>query len=174
MVRKAEGMSKQVKNEKWEMKLASNRNLRKQSSSLLYDRVKLLVDVYNDMEFRRWCSDNHADELDYMDSEIDDTGIGFLTWMAVLEAHPNQEEWLRQNVRVLAAEAMDADREKKKAAILEDGRKERVEWKARAMTAEAECERLRGEVKALTDRVDELKKIIDSLSGSRRLVLAKE
>lgn len=126
----------------WEVKMHEARQMRKQGAGLLFDRVSLLVACYDDAEFRKWHEDNGTNELDFLDEELSDTAVGFLTFRAVLNSYPKRDEWINHNVRELIALTIAAENEKRKR----EGDEKRISWKERALAAEAECERLRGEI----------------------------
>lgn len=132
-------MEKQVK---WEMRMHKARELRKKGSELLFDRVTLLVSCYVDDEFRAFHASNGTNELDFLDDELNDTAASFLTLKAVLDSYPAKDEWVKHNIRDLIALVLEAEAESRKRPS-ED---KRVSWKERALAAEAECERLRGQV----------------------------
>lgn len=127
---------------KWELKMSEARKLRKLGAEALHQRVSLLVDCYNDLEFRKFCEQNQINDIDYLDAELEDTAANFLTLMSVLKTYPSVEDWSKHNIRDLIAEAIELQRKPKDTA-------HRPSWKARALAAEEECERLRGEVVAL-------------------------
>ena len=131
-----------AKTKKWEVNMHEARELRKKGAGLLYDRVALLIACYDDKEFRAWHEANGTNELDFLDEELSDTAVGFLSLKAVMASNPNREDWIKHNVRDLIATTMAAEAESKKR----DREDTRISWKQRALAAEAECERLRGEV----------------------------
>jgi hypothetical protein len=131
-----------AKKSKWEVKMHEARELRKQGAGLLFDRVSLLVACYEDDEFRSWHADNGTNELDFLDEELSDTAVGFMTFRSVLAAYPSRDDWLRHNVRELIALTIEAENEGKKR----ERDQARPSWKERALAAEAECERLRAEI----------------------------
>jgi hypothetical protein len=126
----------------WEIKLHDQRQLKKKSAGMLFDRVALLIACYDDAEFRAWHEQQGTNELDFLDEELSDTAVGFLTFRAVMNSYPKRDEWIKHNVRELIALTIAAENEKKKR----DGDEKRVSWKERALAAEAECERLRAEL----------------------------
>lgn len=126
----------------WEVKMHEAREMRKKGAGLLYDRVALLIACYEDDEFRAWHETNGTNELDFLDEELSDTAVGFLTFRAVMNSYPKRTEWITHNIRELIALTIAAESEKKKR----DGDEKRISWKERALSAEAECERLRAEI----------------------------
>lgn len=127
---------------KWEMKVHEQRTIRKNCAELLYDRVKLLSECYDDAEFRRYHADEGTNELDFLDDELSDTAASFLTLRAVMTEYPNREDWSRHNIRDLIAQILDAESERRKR----EGEEKRIPWKERALAAEAECDRLRAKI----------------------------
>lgn len=127
-----------AKNVKWEMKMNEQRDLRRQGITLLFQRVKLLIEVYNDAAFRGWCEQNKVVELDYLDAELSDVAACFLTLKSVMESYPNESDWQSKNIRELMAEAIESQKTDRQGA-------ERISWKERCLAAEKECERLRAE-----------------------------
>lgn len=131
-----------VSQKTWEVKMHEARAMRKKGAGLLYDRVALLIACYDDAEFRSWHEAAGTNELDFLDEELSDTAVGFLTFRAVMNSYPKRNEWVDHNIRELIALTIEAENEKKKRG----GDEKRVSWKERALAAEAECERLRSEV----------------------------
>lgn len=136
-----------VEKKKWEQKMHEARELRKQGAAILFDRVTLLVACYEDEEFRAWHAEQGTDELDYLDSELSDTAVGFLALRSVLVAYPERKQWVLHNIRDLIALTLEAEAESRKR----DNETKRQSWKERALAAEAECERLRAEVMGLKE-----------------------
>lgn len=135
--------NKQVK---WQLNLKVARDLRKQGSGLLFDRVVALVECYDDGEFRQWCSDENTNAMEYLDGELDDTAYDFMTLREVLATYPERESWLRHNIRDMVAEVMASQKKV-------DQNTERISWKERALAAERECERLRSELATVKELV---------------------
>jgi hypothetical protein len=130
---------------KWEQKMNQQRELRKRGSEVLYERVHLLVEVYNDIRFREWCEECKVVDLDYLDEEVSDVATNFLTLKAVLDTYPDVESWKKHNIRDLLAEALSASKSDRKE-------REKISWKERCLAAERECERLRAELE-LTQKI---------------------
>lgn len=132
---------------KWETKLNEARELRKRGSELLFDRVVLLVDCYEDDAFRAWCSETETNEVDYLDTELNDTAATFMTLKAVLHHYPVRDEWVKHNIRDLIAQVLseqaEATKRERETAV--------PTWKERALAAEKEVERLRAKVEQLEE-----------------------
>lgn len=134
------------KKRNWQLRMNEQRELRKQGVDLLYQRAVLLRDCYHDQAFREWCETNGVNELDMLDRELEDAAVTFLTLVAVLESYPTAEEWQGRNLREMIAEVIQSQKR--------DRPTERVSWKERCLSAEKECERLRGEVEKLREMLE--------------------
>lgn len=132
---------------KWELKMGRQRELRKKGAELLFERVQLLVQCYDDPEFRSFCEQNSIVDLDYMDNELEDTAANFLTLRAVYEAYPTALEWKKHNIRDLIAEVLASTKKTR-----EPGQKQ--SWKERALAAEKMCEQLRAEIRILEKTIE--------------------
>ena len=136
-----------AKKMKWEVAMYQQRELRKKGAALLYQRVVLLVTCYEDSEFRRWCEDTGKVDIDWLNDELADVGIDFMTMKRVLERFPDGDVWEVRDVRKLIAEVMESDRKERPST-------EKIDWKGRALAAEKECERLRGELAAVNKTLE--------------------
>lgn len=132
--------------ENWQSRLKKARKLRKQGSEVLYERINLLCQCYEEEGFREWCETQGVNDIDYLDEELNDTAATFLTLKAVLAEHPRREDWVQNNIRDLIAKAIEAEKSRMKANEIH-----RVSWKQRAIEAERECERLRAELRGLKE-----------------------
>lgn len=92
----------------WKLKLEKARELVGKSNAGLYDRVKLLVEVYEDPDFL----DFHDNVYDKAEAELDkalgDYGICFLDAMDIMKHFPKKAEWKGGNLREMLAEAVQA------------------------------------------------------------------
>lgn len=137
-----------AKQKKWEVRMHEQRGLRKRGAEMLYDRVTLLVECYEDQEFRAWCAESGTNELDFLDEELSDTAATFMTLRSVLLANRDRGSWVKHNIRDLIADVMEAESAK---GADETKSTARMSWKARAIQAEAECERLRAEIASMKE-----------------------
>jgi hypothetical protein len=81
------------------------RRLRQSGRKNLYRRVKLLVAIFNDPDFRAEhgnCDDCKA--ADFLNAEIDDIGIDFLDLKRVFERFPKAKSWREFPIRRLLEE----------------------------------------------------------------------
>jgi hypothetical protein len=135
--------------EKWEQLNIRQRELRSKGAEFLHARVLLLTRIYDDPEFRAWCDSSRQNEVEWMDSELSDTGLDFFTLRAVLDAFPDVEQWMAGNIRTMVARVI-ADQTARRKRDPDTG-EERMSWKERAIMAERECERLRAENQSLRE-----------------------
>ncbi len=138
---------------KWESKMNEQREMKKKGAAVLYHRVKLLVECYDDKQFLAWCDESRIDALDYLDRELEDTVSDFLSLRAVYEQFGKEEDWQRLGVRAMIAEVLDCSRKDREVI-------KRGAWKDRAIAAEKECERLRAEI-------EKLREIVEILQGRK-------
>lgn len=127
----------------WEQKMHQQRKLRKKGSELLFDRVRLLIECYEDKGYREWHRENGTDEIEYLDEELSDVAASFQTLRAVYEAYPDRESWVKHNIRDLMAEAIAKSRQPKERT--------KPSWKAKCMDLQKENEQLRAELASLKE-----------------------
>lgn len=135
---------------KWESDLERQRLLKRQGIELLHERIKLLCHVYDDVDFRSWCDASGVIDLDYLDAELSDVAVSFLTLRAVLLQHPSVDDWKGGNIRQMIAEVLESQKPKRE-------RTEVVSWKERALAAEKEIERLQFELQKRDSTIQELR-----------------
>lgn len=126
-------MSKQ-KEEKpmdgYKQKLLAAKQMMGQSGLAIYDRLLLLVEVYNDKDFRT----DHGNIDDFKAAEIMDGyfsdlfGLGFLQLRSMLEHYPERKQWETGRLRIMwndilktkqAADAKVNERKPVKVAVRE-------------------------------------------------------
>lgn len=144
----------------WRVLMKDQRDMRKKGIALLYERVKLLVAIYEDAEFVAYCADAGFNELDQMDAELSDIGVSFLTLKAVLNQYPRVEEWQGGNIREMIAAVIDSQKTERARQV--------PSWKERALAAEKECERLHGEVESLRARIADLQENLRIVASKGR------
>lgn len=138
----------------WRLALDKQRKLRKRGAEVLWERVKLMVQCYEDEEFRSWVFGQGTNPEKFMDEELKDTGWEFSTLSSVFRECPEKEDWLANDFRVLIAQAKAKQRKEREVET------DKIKWKARALAAEKECERLRAEL-------DSLKKSLEIVAGAK-------
>lgn len=163
----------------YKLKLIVVSEMKAQSKGLLYDRVKILNEVFDDRDFRAEAGnldDFKADE--HLSAYVDDTGFTFLQLRAILEHFPNRAAWEKRKLaemydemrdakaklnkqerqptaprrRVTAAEFDQAQEEKSRAQVIAQQSREQLH----KVTDEADA--LRAEVARLQGRISELER----------------
>lgn len=145
----------------WRLSLRNARELRKQGAGMLFERVQLLVKVFDDDEFKGYCEESGSEPLELLDAELTDVACSFVTARAVLDHFPKVDDWVNGDLRKMIAQ------------IQKEGRRsrddqQRPSWKDRALAAERECERLKAEMASLTSRVSDLQDTIALMSTGKR------
>lgn len=140
--------------DKWGRKLAKARQLRSEGAGLVYDRVKLLCEVYSDAEFIEHCRGLDQNPEDILDDEVGDLCANFLTLRAVLDHFPDRESWEGERLDVMVAKIREKEQEERAARRPQDT--PRMSWKERAQGLEKENDRLKGELARLQTSFDAL------------------
>lgn len=135
---------------KWESSLDRQRMLKRQGIALLYERIKLLIEVYEDAAFRKWCEDSSVIDLDYLDAELSDVAVSFMTLRAVFIQHPNVDDWQGGNIRQMIADVIELQKVGRERVNV-------ISWKERCLAAEKEVERLRFELQKRDSTIAELR-----------------
>jgi len=107
--------SKQV-SAAWKKKLFKSRELRGKTAEIVYDRITLLVEIYDDDQFRQDSGD--PDDLSaatLLDAEVGDLCADFLELRCVLDSFPNKGDWTDKNLKKLVAAALDGSRTRRKS-----------------------------------------------------------
>jgi len=96
--------------------LVRAKNLQQTAKANVYARVKLLVRVYRDEQFRLEHGANDFALADVLDQYLDDTGWGFWELKTILEYFPNRDDWRNHRLTKLHADVMAEKRRQAKAA----------------------------------------------------------
>tara|TARA_R100001086_G_scaffold245991_1_gene177644 strand:- start:158 stop:601 length:444 start_codon:yes stop_codon:yes gene_type:complete len=138
-----------VANGNWKMKLKQAREMRVSASEALFERVKLLVEIFESDDYQQYCRDEQLDEMAELDGAVDDFSGSFATVMAVYKMNPDQDAWRKHGYRYLLAEYRQE---------LADNRpkKERINWRHRYEEAQNTIIMLQGQVKSLREQVKTL------------------
>lgn len=139
----------------WSQKLASARQLREKAGGILYERLMLLKDVASDPDYREDCRVRDVNPEDEMDYEVSDTCASFHVLLLTLERFPERTIWERNLVKQLVAKVIDESQGTGKSY-----QEKRVSWKARAMEAQKEIERLSRELELAKAKIETLEKIL--------------
>ena len=154
----------------YKQKILRVEQLRNSSRQNIHQRVRLLVDIFADEEFRA----DHHDLDDFglaelLDAYLEDTALTFREAQRVLEKYPKYADWQTKSLRELYAEATAEDaadvkeptgRTRRSATIKElEASEQRVkDYEARLKFSETNQERL-------------AKELNEALAENRRLVV---
>lgn len=129
----------------YKRRLLEEAELRQHGTTVLYDRVRLLVSVFDDQEFRDELDLDDVQASEWLDKKVNDTCTTFGVLRRVFEVFPDKEHWTTRNIRTLIAEVRDYDKTTRRAAQDKPVARQRT-------TAEdyrrlkQECERLKKEL----------------------------
>lgn len=143
----------------WRTRMKKQRDLKQKGSQILWQRVKLLIEIEEDSEFHDWCNDQGVDVYEQLDQEVAEINGSYLMLKAVMDAYPEEAAW-EKRLDVLIAEVRNRQKKPRKD-------RESISWKERALAAERECERLRGELERATARIADLERIVDAVAPLR-------
>lgn len=99
---------------KWEIKMNKQRELKKEGAGLLFDRMQLLIECYNDERFKEWCRDNNDTRVEYLNRELSDIGQEFLHLKTLVDHFPKRDQWTAKSVREMTAAVMVAQQEERR------------------------------------------------------------
>lgn len=80
----------------------------KSSKTALHDRVVLLVEIFDDRDFR--ADNGNFDDFEaaiLLDRYLEDTSVSFLEARAILEVFPNPADWAKMSLRDLYEKALE-------------------------------------------------------------------
>lgn len=115
----------------WSQKLAAARVLRGKGAALLYDRLVLLREVFNDAAYRADCATRKINPEDELTDEVADTCAGFVVLMQTLEKFPDRQVWQRKSLAKLVAAVVDEQQEQQRQRRSERLMVERPEVKTK-------------------------------------------
>lgn len=140
----------------WTQKLAAQRDLRSKGAAMIWERMKILMEVYKDDEFLGHCEENERNAIDLLDDEVADTCTDFLSLKATIECFPDQAQWQRERLDQLVAKAIEMRRKK-------DARdREPVpSWKERYLELKKKFDALEHDHELLRVRFDEVSRIFE-------------
>lgn len=100
------GNLKMAKRSGYKKKLINVSELKASGIERLHERVKLLVEVFEDHDFR---TDINGDDFAMsaaLDKYVDDCALSFLELRSVLQSFPDPDEWKKTSLRQLYANAV--------------------------------------------------------------------
>lgn len=173
-------------------KLLSVSALKTSGLTGLHQRMRLLVDVFEDASFREDIGGDDYEIANALDKYVDDCVLTFLELRTVLQAFPSEADWQKANLRQLLADATA----KGAASKLEGGEKpprrtvtikeydrlseqlKDAQHSSKTLTDEvselrAENRRLLAENAKLEGRIVEMERAIERYSGERHAVSAR-
>ena len=95
----------------YKQKLLDARALRRKTGGILFDRMRLLCEVFEDRDFR--ADAGNVDDVraaEVLDVEVDDTGFDFLQLREILQANPAWEAWEAARLSDLYEAVLEARR----------------------------------------------------------------
>ncbi len=93
----------------WKEKMIEVRSLRKKSAGMIYDRVRLSVEIYDDPGYR---ADAGEDAVSRLDAEVGDTCADFLSLRAAYEFYPDRQQWEGRKLQDVVAEVLEHERQR--------------------------------------------------------------
>lgn len=90
----------------WRVKMKDQRAKKKQGIQLLFDRVKLLIEIKSDPEFLSDCESRNVEPLDEIENEVSDVGHPFGVLESVMTRYPKKADWSKK-LTVLIAEIIE-------------------------------------------------------------------
>lgn len=142
----------------WSQRIADHRKLKTKGAEMLWDRIKILCEVYKDDEFLEHCRSIEANPEDVLDEEVDDTCATFLSLKAALDTFPDKHKWSRDGVSKVLAEAEELRRKKDRS---EEGGERRPTWKDKYQELKKAYDRMERDHTILTARFEELTKVLE-------------
>lgn len=140
-----------IKHHGYKAKLIAVSEMHKTGRAALYEKVKLLVDVFGDRDFRAdngEFDDFKAAEL--LDRYLEDTAVTFLEGRAILQTYPSFEQWDKKPIRELYESALESSRsnenDKPRATPRRITLKQFEESEKARREAEAECRTLKKKI----------------------------
>jgi len=161
-------------------KLLEARHLRRQGGVILFDRVRLLCEVFDDRDFR--ADQGNLDDLraaQVLDAEVDDTGFDFLQLREIYQANTDPDTWGTTNLADLYEAVLEARRKagRPQAPIRRRQvirRQEYDELQSQLSETETKLQRAEIETEVLRRRTSELDTLRAELADARRNIAQLE
>jgi len=166
--------------------LIQAKTLQATAKANVYDRVTLLVQVYDDDTFRL---EHGADDFalaNVLNQYLDDTGWDFLELRSILEHFPEREQWQENRLTKMHQEVMDKRRRKAQAKPT-NGKPKRVtkadvarleqdrrHWEARYRAAVARADGNREQAASREPRNGQTSSCITTLAAAEKRVAELE
>lgn len=169
--------TKKSKTKKWERLYAQAEKMASENRGHIYDRIKLLVEIYKDQTYQHDAAARNLHPTQYLDRLVSDTFADFQELNTLYLEFPTREQWESMGIREMRQVAAEKARMARKAR--DDGRAagntssekkagggtrpgpddptRRLSWKARYLKRERDYDILKGMYDQLKDMYDELK-----------------
>lgn len=157
----------------WEVLMHRVKEIRGKSNALLFDRAKLLVEIWNDGDYLAFHNGSVDKAESFLDAELGDFGLGFFDVKAMLESFPRRVEWSEGKLREMLATALaKADEARRSRAPETAAARPRVTRKeVEAVEAEKVKAVQRGDY--LESEVESLRRKNDELTAENRRLTAE-
>lgn len=129
----------------------------------LHERVIVLVEVFDDSEFRADIGGDDFAIAAVLDKYVDDCALGFLQLRSVLQVFPAAEEWKATNLRALHASAIERSKPLGQEPVKHERRTVKV----------ADFDELQEQFKDATCRANTLVDEITELRAENRRLLSE-
>lgn len=145
----------------WSQKLATQREMRSKGAALIYDRMKILLEVFKDEEFLNHCMERERNAADLLDEEVADTCTDFLSLKCVIEYFPDKAIWQKERLDQLVAKSLEMRRKKDN----KETHHAVPSWKERYTELKKKFDSLEHEHAILRVRFEEVSRIIEMQSA---------
>lgn len=153
----------------WKTLLEKHDKLVAKSNVTLFDRVKLLKEVFDDPSYKMDCRSSGRRETEMLDLRLTDTCASFGDLHRTIKLYPNRDQWKNGNLSRMiidAAEVVRAEaRERNQALEVPGSKDQKLSWKQRALVAEGRVRELEGEVRELKAEVRTLRDLMKPHAG---------
>lgn len=140
----------------WSQKLATQRELRSKGAAMIYDRMKILLEVYKDDEFLNHCVELERNAADVLDDEVADTCADFLSLKCAMDYFPEKSQWQKERLDQLVAKSLEMRRKKDK-----DTHHAVPSWKERYTELKKKFDALEHDHSILKVRFEEVSRIFE-------------
>lgn len=149
----------------WQKMLAQAREMRGQAGAALYDRMQLLVNVFEDADWRIRNGNFSEDEwMGLLDEEVSDVFLSFGELRDMLIYAPERSQWSDGRLDKLRAEMIESRKRGRQAAKdngESTGGATRKSLKEKYTELETENQRLVRELAKAEGRIEELERIVN-------------
>jgi hypothetical protein len=159
----------------YKQKLLIAADLKRQSAELIYDRFRLLNEVFDDQDFRADVGGTDFQWAAELDTYVEDLDFGFLDLRTVFEHFPDRNVWVERKLMDLFIEATQRNAKPDDEPKVKRPRATQAQLKAAEQKAEAADQKvaeLTCELEHATERLSEieiLQREVDRLREKLRL-----